>query len=208
MCGAGRVTPPTTHSTVPTSPVCRPAASRTERSRNVVVVLPFVPVTPTTSRRARRLAEERVRRDGHRGARVLHEQLRHVELERALDDERRGAGGDRPLRELVPVGARAGHAEERCAGRDAIGVVGEIGDLDGSAGAGLARREHARQVVEVHGAILGRAAAECPASALLVRRGAQRLSDALVSGASGGTSRYWRSKRAMSRNAGAATTPP
>jgi hypothetical protein len=31
---------------------------------------------------------------------------------------------------------------------------------------------------------------------------------ALVSGASGGTSRYWRSNLAMSLNAGAATLPP
>ncbi len=32
--------------------------------------------------------------------------------------------------------------------------------------------------------------------------------DRFVSGASGGTSRYWSAKRAMSRNTGAATTPP
>ena len=49
VCGAGRTSPPTTQSTVPTSPGERPAAARTERRRKVVVVLPFVPVTPATS---------------------------------------------------------------------------------------------------------------------------------------------------------------
>ena len=46
--GASRTSPPTTHSTVPTSPARRPSASRIERSRWVVVLLPFVPVTPAT----------------------------------------------------------------------------------------------------------------------------------------------------------------
>ena len=47
--GAERRSPPTIHSTVPTSPVDLPAASSIACSRNVVVVFPFVPVTPTTS---------------------------------------------------------------------------------------------------------------------------------------------------------------
>ncbi len=67
VCGAARGVPPTTHSTVPTSPVRRPSASRIERRRNVVVDLPFVPVTPATASRSRRRAEEHVGRDGHRG---------------------------------------------------------------------------------------------------------------------------------------------
>jgi hypothetical protein len=37
---------------VPMTAACRPSASRTARSRWVVVVLPLVPVTPTTARRA------------------------------------------------------------------------------------------------------------------------------------------------------------
>ena len=45
-------TPPTTRLTVPRSPVRRPAASSRWRTRKAVVVLPFVPVMPTTSSRA------------------------------------------------------------------------------------------------------------------------------------------------------------
>ena len=41
-------TPPTTCFTVPSSPHEIPAASRISRTRNAVVVFPFVPVTPTT----------------------------------------------------------------------------------------------------------------------------------------------------------------
>ena len=41
-------TPPTTCLTVPSSPQRIPAASRISRSRKAVVVLPLVPVTPTT----------------------------------------------------------------------------------------------------------------------------------------------------------------
>ena len=41
--------PPTTRLTVPSSPQRRPAASSRWRTRKAVVVLPFVPVMPTTS---------------------------------------------------------------------------------------------------------------------------------------------------------------
>ena len=41
--------PPTTRFTVPSRPVCRPAPSSRWRTRKAVVVLPFVPVMPTTS---------------------------------------------------------------------------------------------------------------------------------------------------------------
>ena len=101
--------------------------------------------------RARRLVEEVVGGDRHRRASVVDEQLRNVDLERLLHDESRGPGGHCSARELVSVDARAGHAEERRPRRDAIGAVGEIRDLDGLAALGMARREHARQFVEVHG---------------------------------------------------------
>jgi hypothetical protein len=45
-------TPATTLFTVPRSPVCRPPASSSSRTRNAVSVLPLVPVIPTTSRDA------------------------------------------------------------------------------------------------------------------------------------------------------------
>ena len=41
-------TPPTTRFTVPSSPVWTPARSRMWRTRNAVVVFPFVPVIPAT----------------------------------------------------------------------------------------------------------------------------------------------------------------
>ncbi len=41
-------TPPTTCFTVPSRPQEMPAPSRISRTRNAVVVFPFVPVTPTT----------------------------------------------------------------------------------------------------------------------------------------------------------------
>ena len=48
----GRCSPATTEVTVPSSPHWRPAASSSERTRKAVVVLPFVPVIPTTGSRA------------------------------------------------------------------------------------------------------------------------------------------------------------
>ena len=50
MCRSGTAAPPTRASIVPTSPQGRPAASRIARTRNAEVVLPLVPVTPTTVR--------------------------------------------------------------------------------------------------------------------------------------------------------------
>ena len=140
--------------------------------------LPVRPRHPDDLERLRRLAEERVGSDGHRGASVVHEQLRdsRVQLERPLDDEGGGAGSDRALREVVPVGARPGHAEERGARAHAVGVVREVGDLDVPAGAGLARREHARQVVERHGrnSREGQSAAPRPAYWLTGASGCRR----------------------------------
>ena len=44
----GRASPPTIDATVPSSPLCIPAASSIARTSQAVVVLPLVPVTPTT----------------------------------------------------------------------------------------------------------------------------------------------------------------
>ena len=99
---------------------------------------------------ARRLAEERIRRDRHRCARVVDDELRHVDLERALDDE-----GDRPGRhhvrcEVVPVHPRAGDAEEEGSGRHAARVVCEVGDLGVPACHHLPGRKHPDHRVEIH----------------------------------------------------------
>src|SRR5204863_1653713 len=81
----------------------------------------------------RRFAEEDDGRLGHRPPGVRDDDLRDVELERPLDDER----GRPPLhsvtRERVTVVALAGHAEEERPGPDGARVVGEVGDLDRSA---------------------------------------------------------------------------
>ena len=44
----GRASPPTIDVTVPSSPLCIPAASSIARTSQAEVVLPLVPVTPTT----------------------------------------------------------------------------------------------------------------------------------------------------------------
>src|SRR5207249_6418414 len=61
-----------------------------------------------------RSAEELVRRDGHRGAGVGHDELRNPLLERALDDEGDRSALDRLVCEIMAVGAPAGDAEEEC----------------------------------------------------------------------------------------------
>ena len=50
VCRRASARPPTRASMVPMSPHCRPAASSIARIRNDEVVLPLVPVTPTTAR--------------------------------------------------------------------------------------------------------------------------------------------------------------
>ena len=60
---------------VPITPVGRPAASRIEASRWVTVVLPFVPVTPTTASAGRGVTVERGGDGRHRRARVGHDHL-------------------------------------------------------------------------------------------------------------------------------------
>ncbi len=72
---------------------------------------------------------------------VLDDELRHVDGELALDDERRGASPDGVGGKLVPVHAAAGDAEEECSGCDVARVVGEVGDLDLVAAQNARRRD-------------------------------------------------------------------
>ena len=76
--------------------------------------LPIRPCDARDLELLRRLAEERVRSDGHRGPRVRHHELRHVasELHRVLDDERARTPLDGGTRERVSVDATPGNAEE------------------------------------------------------------------------------------------------
>ena len=181
---------------------------------SVVVVFPFVPVTPTTASSRRRLAEEGVGRDGHRRARV---RRRRAAARRARAAARRRA---RPRPRATASAAKswpsaraARDAEEEEAGLDRARVVGEAASPRPGAGrttslgpSAVARRSR------FIGARVYRARRPCP-SLRRSRKAAQvrRLLSALrrsLTGASGSTSRYWRSKRAISLNAGAATTPP
>ena len=105
--------PPITDLTVPSSPHCRPAASSSARTRNAVVVFPFVPVTPTTSSDAVGSPKKRAAATRHRRADVLHHDLGHPEAERPLHHQRRRAARDRVGREVVPVAGESRHAEEQ-----------------------------------------------------------------------------------------------
>jgi hypothetical protein len=120
------------------------------------------------------------RQRSHRGARVLDQHLRNVEVELTLDHERGRAGPHRPRREIVPVGLLAPEAEVEGAGPDAAAVVGEVGDLGGGIAAQAQRLDAGDQLAELH-----RPAAY-----------------------SGAMPRYGSAKEAISPNAGAATEPP
>ena len=98
----------------------------------------------------RRLVEERVRGDGHRGSRVVDDELRDGELERPLDDERDGAPSDGVGGEVVAVRTRPGDAEEERAGLDTPGGVREVADLGGCAGDHGARRERRDDALQLH----------------------------------------------------------
>ena len=113
-------------------------------ARNVVVVLPLVPVMPTTWSVGRRVAVEARGGAGHRGAHVVDEHLGHAEAERALDDERgraarHGVGG-----EVVPVAGEAGDAEEQRAGPHRPVVVGQGDDVHVGPVAEQVAQRHAR----------------------------------------------------------------
>ena len=94
------------------------------------MVLPLVPVTPTVSRRSRRVAVERRGGRRHRRADARHRDLRDAQVQRALDDQRHRAAGDRVGGEVVAVAGEPGHAEEQRPGLDGAVVVREAGDLD------------------------------------------------------------------------------
>ena len=99
---------------------------------------------------AGRLAEKGVRCDRHRDARRRNDELRHVGVESALDDQRDGARLDRVRGELVAVEVLAGDAEEGRAGSHRAGVVGELPHLHGSPAEDRLRCERGDQALELH----------------------------------------------------------
>ena len=99
-------------------------------SRKVVVVLPLVPVTPATSSVSVGRPKNSSAATGIASRALVDDELRHGQLERPLDDERDGAVLDRLRREVVPVGADAGDAEEEAARAGPPRVVGEVEHVD------------------------------------------------------------------------------
>ena len=89
-----------------------------------------MPVTAAISSFLGRLPEERVGDGRHRGTRIGDDDLRDVEVEPALDDERDGAVLDRLRREVVPVDPLSDDGEEQRSGRRMPGVEGEVENLD------------------------------------------------------------------------------
>ena len=151
----GCSTPPITDLTVPSRPQRRSAASSSERTRNAVVVLPLVPVMPTTGSARRRVAVEARRGDRHRRADVRDLHLGHAEAERPRDHQRRRPARDGVGGEVMAVAGEPGHAEEQVAGLHRAVVVGQAGDLH-------VGRTLAEQVAQGHrpGSLRARAAGE------------------------------------------------
>ncbi len=145
---------PTLVSTVPMSPVEMPAASRAATARNEVVVLPSVPVIPTTPSS----------RDGspaHQPAAWARAALEPATttcgiatlVDGPLDDGRRGPGGRRPRDEVVAVHVEPRHGDEQRPGPHRARVLGHATDAD------------AGEIVGGHGAPPVRASRTSPAAA-------------------------------------------
>ena len=97
----------------------------------------------------RRLPEEHIRGDSHRRADVLHDELRNVDLEQALDHESDRAPFDRLPREIVTVDPFSRDAEEERALRHRARVVGKVADHDRPGSGHLARGERPDQGLEL-----------------------------------------------------------
>ncbi len=124
-------TGPTRVSTVPTSPAWTPAASSAAATRNVVVVLPSVPVTPTTARSW--LGSPYHQAAAEASAAALRSTTSWVPPVPATGRSTisgSGPGPDRLRGVVVPVGVLAGDGREHFAGPDEARVVGDAADRD------------------------------------------------------------------------------
>jgi len=116
--------------TVPSSAVWRPAACRSSRIRKALVVLPFVPVMPTTARRAVGSPWKRAAIGAIAARTDATCTSGNAEPEGALDHQRARSARDGVGREVVAVAREPGHAEEQRSRGDAAVVEREAGDLD------------------------------------------------------------------------------
>ena len=144
---------------VPITPHGRPAAASTAASRWVIVVLPFVPVTPTTVEVAGRVVPER-RGDGpHGGPHVVHDELGHVQRELVVDQQRRGARRHGRRRQVVAVDVGPPDAAEQRAADDGARVVDdrdEVGITIGPDGPDAHSLGGGHEVGEAHALSPGR----------------------------------------------------
>ena len=148
--GAGRGTPPTIHSIVPTRPGALPAAASIARRRNAVVVLPFVPVTPATSSSPDGSPKKTSAATAIAARDVVDDELRSDDVHEVIDDERDGAALDRLDGELVAVDVRTRDAEEHGPRSHPTRVVREVADVDRPDSGHLARGERPDQGLELH----------------------------------------------------------
>ena len=124
-------TPPIRVAAVPVIPVRIPAASSAATARNEVVVLPSVPVIPTTARSWLGSPYHHAAAVASAGARIADDELRqgHVR-ERPVHERRGGARGGGGRHEVVPVGVEPGDGHEQRPVADVARVVGHAPDRD------------------------------------------------------------------------------
>ncbi len=94
-----------------------------------MVVLPFVPVTPIIRSSALGSPNEPRRDRCHRRPRVGDDELRDVEVELALDDERHGAGLDHGGAKSWPSAVLPRTQKNSVPGPARAAVEGDVGDL-------------------------------------------------------------------------------
>ena len=97
-----------------------------------------------------RVVEEGGRGGGHRGTRVLDDDLRHRDGQLPLDRERHCAALDRGGGEVVPVGARPWDAEEERTRPDAPRRVRQVRDLHRVVADDLLGRERRTELAQLH----------------------------------------------------------
>ena len=97
-----------------------------------------------------RVAEELDRRPRHRRTNTRHDQLRSLELEPALHDERCRSPLEGLGREVVAVRPRARDAEEQGVARHLPRVVCQLADLEGTVSDDVGRSERCDEPLQLH----------------------------------------------------------
>ena len=127
--GLSSWTPPIRVATVLRGPGDRAGGSSAATARNEVVVLPSVPVMPTTPSAARIAIPPRCGSGEGRLRRRDHD-LRHINVERTLDEQRGRPAPRGGISEVVAVDMGARDRDEQPVLGDASRVVGDAADRD------------------------------------------------------------------------------